>query len=782
MNAIYSLSWLVAVAIAIVLTGCEPTTFEHSYSVPERAEVVAEPSSSEHFRWPVVEQKWRVTRPTDVAFLRKLKRGELGEIAEKQAEEDLQRIEAAKASDETAPWLVASTGLTGEAAAAARRVIGEFDSQLMRRESIEMPAEIVEPMVWIDNTARHMLIGGQNGLWMSKMPWRPTWKWASPDFVESRNPSWEFKRIALPTNEAGDIHIGFFGVDPDGSDSKCVVAHRNQLHLVDCNQSEVITSLTHDKAIIHISVAKETGHTAVVDTGGNLLWSDPGLRSLNMVDVLDIDLPMPAIAPDASRITTWRAKDRGGIYTFADGAIKDNFNILVRNEGDPLATWCSKEHDFWIEKGMVLTLTADEQDGYQGFESDRIDCYWDTVDLISLYRDSDQDTQLVIADRPTGEGGTERVLYDARLQARRFYAPHPLDELGNREMSVATSGAVLAFYDSDSIDVYDRIVDAPQSARDLHDLGREWSWANQFEHLEALHDVIRQLPETRFGETKEHLYASLVNGIAAEFFDVERAVRARKLPAERLETIGERFNGYQRWIKTESPLVLATEICRQSKIVLQATSNVWMPKTAYRFDNPDEAGQKGMAAWSKLRQSDDVPASAYGHFLTLARGLRIDINHEQVEDAMKECILRYPCEKFLHCQASHWRTKLNELNEGVGPAYAEAVSKAVGPPMGDYLYFRCAQWIHSDFPIANIDGDRVRAGIEYAMKAGRLDALDAIGTMRMTDRSYSFAGNSTSIHARRSQATLADLANYYRLRFPVRVDRKQTKNILQLLP
>ncbi|WP_182870175.1 hypothetical protein [Stieleria mannarensis] len=764
-----------SVVSVIVLSGCDPVPPEHPFSVPSDETLVASHSAANQIRWPVIEKKWQATKPTDSAFLRQIEPGAIGRIADQIIADGQKRIEESKSSPEPPPWSVASSGLTGEALTTARLALEEIDGHPMLRETIAIPPEVSNPTVWLDKTARHLVIAGDNGLWISRLPWRPWWALPGtpPTELDEPGDASTFQQIALPRRDDHSIQVGFFERQPNGSDSRMIVASGNQLHLVDCINASVLASHSFDENIAHLSVAAETGHAAVVDQSGNLYVTDPELGKATKIGQVNMQLPMPAISPEAARIATWHDERTGRVFKLDEGVVDDDFYVTHSSPGEPMMIRCSRAYDLWIEKNACHKRPHYPHKPGADRKSWRASIYWDIVDVIDLHNFPNESSQLCLADRPLAGGGSERVMYHAVLGGRRFDRPTPTESFGDRKLVVAATGDVIAYHDDRTIDLYARIMNAPQGVFYLGKMARYWAWQNHFDDLEALHSVIRSLPERRFNRTKEQLYMTFVESIAAQWIDTEQMIDNDQNSEEDRKVAEERLAGFAEWDKKQSPLSLATRMQYCVRKAWLARGNGWANSVSEEgWGTFESENKRALEAWNKLRQTGDVPAFAYGVFVGLARDA--SLSYEATDDEAREFLERFPHDDMLHRQMMNRRLERWGGTRGSGAAYAAAVARAIGPPMGDFIYSRCIDQVASVFPYAffnyaHVDGNRVLAGIQYGLDTGYYQEQSTPQAIRLVAGSHSRsnAPGARSAYAKNARRLCEDLAEYYRSRYPM---------------
>ncbi|QEG02803.1 hypothetical protein Mal15_69240 [Stieleria maiorica] len=765
---------LAAIA-AIALSGCDPVPPERQFSVPSDETLVASPATANQIRWPVIEKKWQATKPTDSSFLRQIEPGAIGRIADQIIADGLKQIEASKSSQQPPPWSVESSGITGEASTAARLALEEIHGHPMLRETIAIPPEIADPTVWLDKTARHLVIGGDNGLWISRLPWRPWWALPGTPPTELDEPGDASKFQQVPLSGPGEdaLQVGFFERQPDGSDSRMIVASGKQLHLVACNQAAVIGSLSFDENIAHLSVAAETGHAAVVDRSGNLYVTAPELSEATKIGEVNLQFPMPAISPEAARIAAWHDEQTGRVFKLDEGVLDDDFYVPLINPGEPMMVRCSRAYDLWIEKNARHKRPNYPNESGADRKSWRASIYWDIADVIELHNFPTQSSQLCIADRPLPGGGRERVMYHTALGDRRFDRPTPTEDFGDRTLVVAASGDVIAYHDGRTIDLYARIMDAPQGASRLGDLARSWAWQNHFDDLETLHSVIRALPERRFNRTKEQLYMVFVEAIAGQWINNEQALENDQTGEEDRALVKERLAGFSEWEKKQSPLALATKMQYCVRKAWLARGHGWANSVSEDgWRTFESENKRALEMWNKLRQTGDVPAFAYGIFIGLARDA--SLSYDATDDEAREFLERFPHDDMLHRQMMNRRLERWGGTRGSGAAYAAAVAQAIGPPMGDFIYSRCIEQIASVFPYAffnyaHVDGNRVLAGIQYGLDTRYYQEQSTPQAIRLVAGSHSRAGApaANSAYAKNARRLCEDLAEYYRSRYPM---------------
>ncbi|QDV42374.1 hypothetical protein Enr13x_22190 [Stieleria neptunia] len=769
-------SKLCLLAITLVsLTGCDPVPTEQHFSVPTGETLVAAPAAANHYRWPVIEDDWQATKPTDCAFLRQLEPGAIGEIADQIFKNNQKRIEEAKSSQQPPPWMVASSGLTGEALTMARLALDEVDGQPMLRESVAMPPDASNPTVWLDKTGRHLVIGGDNGLWISRLPWRPWWALPGtpPTDLDEPGDASKFQHLSLPMSGENAIHVEFFATQADGSDSRMIVAAGQQLHLVDCTTASVAATRSLNENIQHLSVAAETGHAAVVDQSGNLYLTDPKLATATKIGEVDVSLPMPAISPEAARIAAWHDQNTGRVFKLDRGALDDDFDVPLTDPGEPLMVRCSRAYDLWIEKNACHKRPNYPNTPGNDRQTWRTSIYWDIVDVLDLHNAPTPCTQLCLADRPLPDGGTERVMYDAILGDRGFGRPTPTKRFGDRKPVVAASGTVVALHDGQTIDLYTRIANIHQGVNYLGGLVGSWAWQNRFDDLEALHSVIRALPERRFNRTKEQIYQVLVEATAMQWIYREQSLQNDQATEADLEVTKERLAGFAEWADRQSPLALTTKIKYCIMKAWNARGNGWSSSVSEKdWRTFESQNKKAMESWKKLQQIDDVPAVAYEYFASLARDT--SLSYDDSYDQIREFLERFPHDDMMHFQVMIWRLERWGGTRGSAAAYAAAVARALGPPMGDFIYSRCIERIANVFPraffgYALVDGNRVLAGVRQGLDMRYYREQSTPNAIILVAGSHSLPDTPgpNSTYTKNALRLCEDLAEYYRARYPM---------------
>nr|WP_143548277.1 hypothetical protein [Rhodopirellula sp. SM50] len=775
---------LCLLAIAVISsTGCEPVPTEQHFSVPAGETLVAAPAVANQYRWPVIDDEWQATKPTDCGFLRQIKPGAIGEIADQILKKNQERMEDAKSSPQPPPWMVASTGLSGEALTMARIALDEVDEQPMLRESVAMPADVSNPTVWLDNTGRHLVVGGDNGLWISRLPWRPWWALPGmpPTELDEPGNAGKYQHLALPLSAENAIHVEFFGQHADGSDSQLIVAAGKQLHRVDCTTASIAATLAFNEDILHLSVAAETGHAAVVDQSGNLYLTDPKLAAPTKIGELDMSLPMPAISPDATRIAAWHDPQNGRVFKLNGGVLDYDFDVPLNDPGEPLMVRCLHDDDLWIEKNACHRRPNDTNASGTDHQSLRASIYWDIVDVIDLHHSYSRRIQLCLADRPLPDGGTERVMYDTILGDRSFGRPMPMKRFGDRKLVVAASGRVVALHDGQTIDLYARLVFPPQDVNELGRLASSWAWQNQFDHLEALHSVIRALPEKRFNRTNEQLYQMLSEGIAMKWFFKEQSLRNDQVTEADLEVTKERLAGFAEWADRQSPLALTAKMKYCYTKAWDARGSGWSSSvTENGWQTFQSQNKLAMEAWNKLQQTDDIPAVAYQYFIDLARDA--SFSYDDTYDEIREYLERFPHDDMLHAQVMIWRLERWGGTRGSGSAYAAAVAQAIGPPMGDFIYSRCIQniekvFLRAFFRYAHVDGNRVLAGVRQGLDMEYFQEQSTPEAIILVAGSHSRIDTPgpNSAYTKNALRLCEDLAEYYRWRYPMLTNEIATR-------
>ena len=82
-------------AFTIFVSGCSEEPSARTYDQAGLDQLVATPTSSNHYRWPVAGDTWQAAKPTDFTLLRKVKPGTFGRVADEIAAKNSARIEEA---------------------------------------------------------------------------------------------------------------------------------------------------------------------------------------------------------------------------------------------------------------------------------------------------------------------------------------------------------------------------------------------------------------------------------------------------------------------------------------------------------------------------------------------------------------------------------------------------------------------------------------------------------------------------------------------------------------
>lgn len=760
----------------LLLTGCDPIPEERSYALPDGEMLVSVPSESNHYRWPVVGDNWQATKPTDFAFLRNLKPGSIGEIASRLHLQNQARLDEAKTQEKPAPWMVASTELTGELATTMRLMLDEHDGRPQLRFNIPIPDHITKPSVWLDLTARHLVLAGENGIWISRLPWRPWWALPGMPAVELDEPgdAKDFKPVSIKPLESAPItQLGFFGSDEKGADSRCLVAIGRQLFLIDCVKATVLATSTFDEKILHLSVASETGDAAVVDRSGHLFWVDSQLQRVTEVGEVDLELPMPVISPEAVRIAAYHDKSKGRVYKIEDGVVTDSFYVAHQDPGEPMMIRSSRAYDLWIEKNAVHKRPNYPNEAGGDRRSWRTTHYWDIENMIDVHNFPNRCSQLCIAVRPTRKGGKERVLYDTVIGKRSFYRTFPLAGFGDRTLVTAASGNVIAFHDGKSIDLYTRCVNATTGITLFGRMIGSLAWNGQFEELEQLHTLIRAFPEHRFNRTAEQIYLNFSSSVGNHWWGAEYAMTDDSTSQTDRDLAKERFSKFEEWAKSKSPLSLVAKIryCRSKAYAARGTG--WSSSVTQKgWQIFEQENQKSLQAWSDLNKTDDIPGAAYAEFIDLARDTSLEFN--DTEPQVRQFLERYPHDDMMHRHMMEWRLERWGGSRGSGPAYAAGVAKAIGPPMGDFIYFRCIESVSPYFPFpyfeySHADPNRILAGVQQGLDIAYFQEYSALSAIHLLANSHS--RNNTpgpnSSYTKKAIRLCEALADHYKTKYPM---------------
>jgi hypothetical protein len=778
MNNRRSAVWPLMSAL-LVLLGCEPVPEPHSLTSSEIGQLVTTTDQSDLFRWPVLSNQWQVTKPTDFAFLRAMPAGAMKEFAKKITGDRRQRIKEIAKADTIAPWSVAAYGFSDEAAAELRMVLDEYDGHPIKKFSVKIPSQIKNPHAQLDLTARHLVLSGDNSIWIARLPWRPWWALPGTDSSDLDEPGdvEDFKPIKLADSASVATLVGFFGQDEDGGDSRCFVAKGLHLYVVDCGKRSVIATAKFKTPIMHLSVATETGNAIVVDTSGALFVTDAKLNRVLRIGEIDTSLPMPAISPEAARIATYKTKKTGRVIKLENGDVVDSFDVALETPGEPLMIRCSRAYDIWIEKNAINKRPNYPQNPGTDRKGWRTTLYWDLEQVLDIHNFPTECSQLCVATRPQPNGESQRVLFDARLGSRSFSRPAVMSTFGERALTCAASGDVIAFYDDQSVDVYARGMDAPQGLHAIYNLGRNWSWQNRFDELEDLHTLIRALPENRFHRTPEQIYGELVRGIGQQWAYNRQLLTNETTVESDLKLVKERNPAFEAWAKKKSTLAMCSEIQYRTTVAWNVRGSGWSSsvdaKSWKTFENEID---QAMKICNELQQRDDVPGCVFSKFINLARDSSLE--YKDTAEQVKRYLQLYPFDASMHMNMMNWRLERWGGTRGSGSAYAGGVAKAIGTPWGNFVYTRCIEAIqgnfqHAFFNYAHVNGARVLDGVEQGLQMRYYQEDSTLTTMFLLAQSHSRSDSpsSSSAYAAHAKRLCQELAEYYRQRYPMAVAR-----------
>ncbi|WP_442511180.1 hypothetical protein SH528x_002847 [Novipirellula sp. SH528] len=769
------------------LTGCEPVPEIHSFTKQHATELVTTRTERDQFRWPVLSDKWQVTKPTDFAFLRAMPAGAMKEFVDKIAVDRRQRIEAAAQSETPAPWTVAAHDFSGEAAAELRLALDEYDGHPIKKFSVSIPNQIQNPKAQLDLTARHLVLSGENGIWIARLPWRPWWALPGTDPTDQDEPGdlEDLQQIELTGSNSGAAMVGFFGQDENGGDSRCFVAKGEHLYVVDCSKRSVIATSKFETAIQHLSVASETGNAILVDTSGGLFVTDAKLDHVSRIGEINTTLPMPAISPEAARIATYKTKNMGHVFKLDNGVVVDSFDVVLENPGEPLMIRCSRAYDMWIEKNAINRRPNYPNNPGSDRKGWRMTMYWDLEQVLDVHNFPTECSQLCVATRPQPDGEKQRVLFDAQLGGRSFSRPVAMSTFGDQSLTCAASGDVIAFYDDKTVDVYARGMNAPQGLHGIQGIGRNWSWQNRFDELEKLHKLIRSLPENRFHRTPEQFYSELAGGIGRQWANNQQLLTNEKASESDLKFVKERNPAYEEWAKKKSTLAMCSEIKYRTSVAWSARGTGWSNSVnASSWKIFENENNRAMEVCKELLQLDDVPACVFDYYIGLARDTSLE--YDDTADTVKRFMHLYPEDVSMHMGMMNWRLEKWGGTRGSGPAYAGGVAKAIGPPMGDFVYSRCIESIqgnfqHAFFNYAHVDGSRVLDGVEQGLRMGYYQEESTLTTMYLLAQSHSRSDSpdSATAYAAHARRLCEELADRYRQCYPMAISRSADSNQFQ---
>lgn len=768
-----------SVFFILVLSGCSEEPAPRSYQDAETEGIVLATNDARQYRWPVTGKTWQITKPADFAFLRSAPAGKYNSIAEEIQRKNNQRMKEAAESDGPAPWEAASLGWDREETEKIRLVIGEYDGAPLKRFDIDIPDYIQNPRPHLDLTARQLVIAGDNGAWVARLPWRPWWGLPGTPPLDEDEPGdpTDFKKLKLASDDTSPAFVGFSGAEPNGSDSRCVVAKGKQLYLIDCVDRSVVKSRTIDQAIIHLDVASETGHAILVDETGNLYLSDPKLNQVARIAKVDTSLPMPQISPEAARIATYKSEQTAKVIKLTRGGVIDSWELELTGDQKPLFVRCSRVFDLWCSKTMLHKRPNYPADKGGDRKTWPTTLYWEVEQVHDVFNFPFPKlcSHLCVASRTDKDGKKQRVLFDARLGRRSFGRPVALDAFEGKEMTAAGDGNTIAFYDQDTIGIYARAVDAPQGISSLHDEAQAIAWDCKFDHAERLWKLIRSLPEERFNRRPEQFESTLVKGIASKWFNTEQWAmgKSKSSNPERHRLAKTKLPEFTKWAATNTPLALATKMHYHSSKAWKARGGGWSSSVGQsQWKVFEEESKKAMAAWNELIKQDVIPASAFTKFINLARdtGMRYD----EVQEVVQQYMERYPHDDKLHMDVMKWRLEKWGGSRGSGAAYAGGVANAIGGSKGDFVYVRCAEAIqgnfeHAFFNYAMLDASRLLSGIRHGLATNYYQHESALTTMVLIHLSHSRvdAPPAGSAYAKQATSTCNEMAAYYKWHYPM---------------
>ncbi|TWT83573.1 hypothetical protein CA13_50390 [Planctomycetes bacterium CA13] len=761
--------------IAIPL-GCEPAPEIRVATNNIDSLGLVNTSESVQYRWPVVAGKWEVSRPTGFTFLRRMKPGELGKIADQIDRDRQAKIELAKQSDQPAPWTIASTDVDEKTARYMAVAIGEIAPELEKKLTVEFPASVRSAEVRLDITGKHLFLL-DDGIWVSKLPWREWWTTETTpaqetDITGSPN---DFQRIGLDANEdnadgeSAKVKVAFFR-DP----SRLFATKGNTLSLIDFEKREILTSLKTAIPIRHLSVSFQTGRPMVVDQEGGIYLANVDLDRMDKIGECDVQLPMPQISLDATRIVTLQSPSLGRVFKLDDLGVIDEIDIPISGATDLTAIGCTRAYDYWIGKDIVITRPEypnSEDADQKGWP---MTLYWDFEQVFETRNDTDSsESQFCIAERTTANGSRERVCMDMSFGDRMSFRPSPVPGDKSDRIVASQNGGRIALVNDTTIELYDREIQVPQSVAAIGKLAKWYAWENRFDDLEMLHRVLRQLPETRFNRTPEQLYEAMLTAIASQWLYTLQQTTQQSLNEEQRTLAKERLDGFVNWSKTKTPLALCAAMSYHRKLAWAARGNGWSSDvTQSGWDDFEKHNKIAINLWNEISTLDDIPAVAYYDYFLLARDTGIEM--EQVAEPLETCLRKYPRESLIHPPLMQWMLEKWGGTRGSGPAYIHAVADAVGSATGDWLYERSIESIQNSFGYAffeysQVNGSRVLRGVEEGIRSNYWQHNSALTAMYLVEQSHSRL-NSPPAHSPYSiqaKATCESLAEYYRQRYPM---------------
>ncbi len=765
----------------LLLAGCSEQPASRSYDDVDVQGVVLATSDTKQYRWPVAGDTWQITKPTDFAFLRRATAGKYNLIAEEIQRKNKQRLLESAKSDTPAPWEAAALGWSREETENLRLALSEYDGHPLKRFDVNIPNEIQNPRPRLDLTARHLVIGGDNGVWMARLPWRPWWGLPGTPPTDEDEPGdpTDFAKLKLGTDSKAPAYVGFFGAEKDGSDSRCLVAKGKQVHLVDCGKRSVLKSQDIDQTIIHLHVAPETGHAILVDETGNLYLSDPKLNQVSKIAKVDTSLPMPQISPEAARVAMYKDERTAKVIKLTRGAVIEALELALKGDEKPQFVRCSRAYDMWGGKTMLQ-----KRANYPGKESGGrsvFSCtlYWELEQVHDVFNFPTACSQLCVALRTDKDGKKQRVLFDARLGYRDFWRAVAFDQFEGKELTIAGNGNTIALYDQKTIGIYARGRIAPLGTSYLHDLADTIVWESEFERAEQLWKLIRSLPEERFNRRPEQFESMVVSGIVGAWLNTEDWIQEKykKSNPEAYAIAKKGLPEFTKWAATDTPLALTVKMYYHSRKAWQARGGGWSSSVGQsQWQVFEDENEKAVNAWKALSKLDEIPATAFAIFIELARDTGLD--YSDVQDEVGRYMEAYPHDDELHREVMPWRLEKWGGNRGSGAAYAGGVANAVGGGKGDFIYVRCIESIQANFPYAffnyaMVDASRVLSGIRYGLATNYYQQESAVTALYLIDQSHSRDGapSSRSAYAKHAVGICDDLAAYYKWHYPMLVSR-----------
>ncbi|KAA5540746.1 hypothetical protein FYK55_20400 [Roseiconus nitratireducens] len=759
-------------AVVLMLTvGCEPQPeLADLPAIASGTALVAADVNPQQLRWPVEADEWQVSPPSDYAFLRRMEKGEIGKVAEQIVREREERIAQADQSDDPPPWSVAHYDFPVEEVISVKAAVDEYSGELMKRLRVDIPDHIREPHVTFDPSEKYLVLADEN-LWFCQLPYRE--HWATPDTPPqpsdiAGSPD-KFVQIPLPAAETdAPVHVEFF-LD----DARAVVAKGATVCVVDFGTQKILTKAELEGAVQHLSVAINTGDAILVDQQGNLYWSDKSLQRFVRVGKVPTDLPMPTLSPDGDRIVSYRNPEVGRVQMIGPGGPAHAFDVELANADQPLAIWCSRDVDLWIEPNRIYRRQNDRDGNENRRRADPITLYWELEQVFASHWFPSRRWQTCIASRPSADGKRQRVLFDANLDSRWPYRPVELPDLEGKTVVSATSGTTVAIHDHRHIDLYYRVSGLTDDVRNLTSLASKWVMARQFDDMERLHRLLRALPEDRFDRTPEQLYTSLIDGVSNGWWRTLKQSEYEDGEAEQREAARETLAAIEAWSAKESTLGLCCRIRLHLNTAWDARGTGWANSvSAQDWQVFEDENMKAAALLRTLLQRDDVPVYSYEAAIPVARDT--GKTYESVAALLESGLRRHPREFAWHQGMMSWKLEKWGGSRDGSAIYAASIADALGAPEGDFLYAQCIQSIqfHFGFPFFDYCGvqeNRILSGVRHGLETGYYRYSSAAHSMYLLHSSHGQrpAPPSTGAYGIKAIELTRRLADYYKQRYPL---------------